>query len=159
MPLQSARWVVLVGDQAQLEPQHIDEVVNAVAREIQIPKKEVVRSDFARVFESAYGAEASARLEVQYRMLPAIGELASRAFYSGILKHGRQEQIIPADCLTSELAMPLTWIETDSLGEAGRQTAGSSRSQSLENPAEADLIVTLLRRLEAQGQFVEWVEG
>ena len=39
VPLQAARWAVLVGDQAQLEPTHEAEVVNRVAEHTQIYEK------------------------------------------------------------------------------------------------------------------------
>jgi superfamily I DNA and/or RNA helicase len=44
---------------------------------------EVLRSDFARAFNSAYGAQASAALLTQYRMAPPIGDLVSKTFYEG----------------------------------------------------------------------------
>jgi hypothetical protein len=113
VPLQAARWTVLVGDQAQLEPTHAAEVVNRVAELTQISKKEINRSDFERVFLTPYGAEAGARLHTQYRMLPPIGRLVSEVFYPNlVLKPGRDEPVIDPSLLPAALSHPLTWIET-----------------------------------------------
>jgi hypothetical protein len=54
---------------------------------------EVLRSDFARAFNSAYGAQASAALLTQYRMAPPIGDLVSKTFYDRKLLNG--ERAIP----------------------------------------------------------------
>ena len=54
------------------------------------PNGEIIRSDFDRVFATAYGAAAGMKLKTQYRMLPAIGQLVSDTFYPEInLEHGR----------------------------------------------------------------------
>lgn len=66
---------MLVGDQAQLEPVHKKEVVDTVAIQTQISRKEIKRSDFERVFASDYGAEAGRQLTQQYRMLAPIGRI------------------------------------------------------------------------------------
>ena len=118
VPLQAARWAVLVGDHAQLQPLHKAEVVNEVAERIAIPKTEIQRSDFERVFSTAYGKLSGARLKTQYRMLPPIGALVSETFYQDLeLVAGRTDPEIPPSSLPAELDKPLTWIETDSLGE------------------------------------------
>lgn len=85
VPLQAARWAVLVGDLAQLEPHHEAAVINRVAEITRIPKKEIQRSDFERVFLTSYASEAGARLKTQYRMLPPIGKLVSEAFYPNLM--------------------------------------------------------------------------
>ena len=61
VPLQAARWAVLVGDQAQLQPTHEPEVINQVAARTLISKREIQRSDFERVFETPYGRAAELR--------------------------------------------------------------------------------------------------
>ena len=85
VPMQSGRWIVLVGDQAQLEPMHRTEVIEVVAANTQIPKREIKRSDFERVFTSSYGTEAGCQLTQQYRMLAPIGRIVSASFYSQAL--------------------------------------------------------------------------
>jgi serine/threonine protein kinase len=156
VPLQAARWAVLVGDQAQLEPQHKAEVVNLVADRTRISKREIQRSDFERVFLTDYGRDAGARLKTQYRMLPPIGQLVSESFYPDlILEAGRSASIIPVQVLPEELKRPLVWIETDGLGSAGHeQSIGSSRI----NKAEADSIVGLLTKWHENESFRSWLQ-
>ncbi|MGK4373406.1 AAA domain-containing protein [Enterobacter hormaechei] len=77
--MQSARRVLLVGDHLQLPPLYSDAHKAALARKLGINNSrteidEVLRSDFARAFNSTYGAQASAALLTQYRMAPPIGE-------------------------------------------------------------------------------------
>lgn len=156
VPLQAARWAVLVGDQAQLEPQHKAEVVNLVADRTSISKREIQRSDFERVFLTQYGRDAGARLKTQYRMLPPIGQLVSESFYPDLtLEAGRSEPIIPAHVLPEELDKPLVWIETDGLGPTGyEQSMGSSRI----NKAEADSIIGLLTKWHDNESFRTWLQ-
>lgn len=158
VPIQAGRWVVLVGDHFQLEPHHRPQVVTTVAAEQKIPRREVVRSDFERVFLSSYGQIASRTLTTQYRMLPAIGELASGAFYGKRLNHARIEPIIPADAMPDFFASPLTWLTTDGFGEAGFQREIEGRRGALENPAEAELVVELLRLLDSSDELRRWLE-
>ncbi|MCA3079424.1 MAG: AAA family ATPase [Rhodocyclaceae bacterium] len=84
VPLQAARWAVLVGDQAQLQPQHKPQIVHLVSERATFAKKEIMRSDFERTFETSYGKAAGARLKTQYRMLAPIGQLVSEVFYPGL---------------------------------------------------------------------------
>jgi AAA domain len=157
VPLQAARWAVLVGDQAQLEPHHEATVVNRVSTITSIPKKEVQRSDFERVFLTEYADAAGARLKTQYRMLPPIGQLVSEAFYPNLsLQPGRPDPIIPANVLPDELSHPLTWVATDELGEAAydrKKEEGGSRTSKV----EVDAIVAMLTSWYAQAPFRTWM--
>jgi hypothetical protein len=159
VPIQAGKWVVLVGDHAQLEPLHSSDVVDALTDELRVPVSEVVRSDFERVFESAYGKQAGYTLKKQYRMLPPIGRLVSNAFYDRALQHGRTTPKIPADVLPFELRVPLTWACTDSMGAGAYQKRGEVRHGSLQNEAEADVIVSLLRRWSEQEPFLNWLRS
>lgn len=157
VPLQAARWAVLVGDHAQLEPQHKAEVVNEVAKRVGISKREIKRSDFERVFTTQYGREAGARLKTQYRMLAPIGELVSETFYPDLsLEAGRVEPEIDPALLPADLDVPLLWVETDGMGEAAaerREEGGSSRV----NRAEADAIVAMLEEWHTYEPFRNWL--
>ncbi|MCW2189468.1 serine/threonine protein kinase [Bradyrhizobium elkanii] len=157
VPLQAARWVVLVGDHAQLEPQHKPEVINQVAERTGIAKREIQRSDFERVFSTAYGRHSGARLKTQYRMWPPIGQLVSETFYPDLaLEPGRTEPEIDPLLLPAGLDKPLIWVETDALGEAAfdrREEEGSSRI----NRVEADAIMSLLEDWHGHEPFREWL--
>ncbi|WP_190233796.1 AAA domain-containing protein [Mesorhizobium sp. M4B.F.Ca.ET.058.02.1.1] len=155
VPLQAARWAVLVGDQAQLQPQHKPEVVNLVAERTSIAKKEIKRSDFERVFATGYGRAAGSRLKTQYRMLSPIGQLVSEVFYPDLtLLAGRKEAIVDPEVLPDELKSPLTWVETDSLGSMGYER---KEAKSKTNPSEADAIIRLIDRWYADDKFREWL--
>ena len=155
VPLQAARWAVLVGDHAQLMPQHKPEVVNLVAERTAIAKKEIKRSDFERTFKTGYGRAAGSRLQTQYRMLSPIGQLVSEVFYPDLtLLAGRSEPIVDPQLLPSDLKYPLTWVETDGLGPMGYER---KEAKSKVNPTEAHAVVHLLDRWCADDKFREWL--
>lgn len=156
VPLQAARWAVLVGDHAQLPPHHKAEIVNQVAQRTRFSKREIQRSDFERVFSAPYGKQCGARLKRQYRMLPPIGQVVSETFYPDLrLEAGRTEPEIDPSVLPESLDKPLLWVETDALGEAAfdRRESGTSRV----NRAEADAILALLDRWHSHEPFREWL--
>jgi len=158
VPIQAGKWVVLVGDHAQLEPQHSPDVVDALTRELKIAAAEVVKSDFERAFESAYGIRAGHTLKKQYRMLPPIGRLVSNSFYTRALQHERTTPEIPLEALPPELAVPLVWVSTDTMGASAYQRSGGTRRGSLQNAAEADVIVWLLKRWSEHELFLNWIK-
>ncbi len=156
VPMQAGRWVVLVGDQAQLEPLHDPEVVQRVSSETAIPRREILRSDFERAFSTGYGRACGRTLLTQYRMLPPIGRVVSKTFYGGRLEHGRTVPEIEPEVLPDTLAKALTWISTDDQGERAfekREQAGTS----LQNHAEVDVILALLRKWHEHEAFRDWV--
>jgi hypothetical protein len=159
VPLQAARWAVLVGDHAQLEPHHEVEIVNRVAAVTGLDKREVRRSDFERVFTTEYGKHAGTSLKRQYRMLPPIGRLVSEVFYGDLkLEPGRSDPEIEPSCLPPDLDRPLLWVDTDRLGNEGFERA-TSEGFSRINQAEANAIVALLERWLAHDKFSDWLSG
>lgn len=157
VPLQAARWAVLVGDHAQLKPQHNAEVIDLVAERTSFPKYEIQRSDFERVFTTGFGAQAGARLKMQYRMLPPIGRLVSETFYPDLnLQAGREIPEIDPECLPEELNKPLIWLDTDSLGETAFEQRDRD-SHSRVNRVEADAIIAQLERWHSHEPFREWL--
>lgn len=156
VPIQAGKWVVLVGDHVQLQPQHNPDLVDTVSRELKIGVSEIVKSDFERAFESPYGKKAGYTLKKQYRMLPPIGRLVSNAFYERALQHERAQPKIPAEVLPAELDHPLAWVSTDAMGTSAHQKGGSKRG-SLQNAAEADVIVCLLKRWSEHEPFLNWI--
>lgn len=156
VPMQAGRWVVLVGDHAQLEPQHDATLVKQVSTELRIPQREVLKSDFERVFTTGYGGLAGQTLTTQYRMLPAIGRVVSKVFYDTKLAHGRTDHEVDPSVLPRELTHPIAWISTDEMGANAFQKR-EQYSTSLTNPSEADIIVSLLKRWGDHKPFVEWL--
>lgn len=156
--MQSAKRVLLVGDHLQLPPLYSDAHKAALARRLGIHDKRneldaVLRSDFARAFNSDYGRQTSATLLTQYRMAPPIGNLVSQIFYGGHLKNG--ERAIPdiykgaPDALKS----PVTWLDTAQLGDYANHH--SDRGASIYNRCEADQVIDLLKKISENGQFID----
>ncbi len=155
--MQSAKRVLLVGDHLQLPPLYSDAHKQALARKLGISSKyteldEVLRSDFARAFNSKYGEQTSAALLTQYRMAAPIGNLVSATFYDGKLQNG--DRTIPAiyDCAPALLRSVVTWIDTANLGQKAHHSKGSGTS--IYNRSEADEIISLLKELSENVEFV-----
>lgn len=159
VPIQAGKWVVLVGDHAQLEPSHLPEVVKTLADELGLSRDEIMRSDFERAFLSPYGKQASARLGTQYRMLPPIGRVVSAGFYSKELQHGRAKSDVADGVWPRSLSTPLLWLETDSSGAKAFQREDETRRGSLINLIEADAIVSLLLQWAAHEDFLAWLKS
>ncbi|WP_444678447.1 AAA domain-containing protein [Halomonas sp. E19] len=160
--MQSAKRVLLVGDHLQLPPLYSDAHKKALARRLGISSKhteldEVLRSDFARAFNSKYGEQTSAALLTQYRMAPPIGNLVSTTFYDGKLKNG--DRSIPAiyDCAPAPLRSVVTWIDTSNLGQKSYHSKGGGTS--IYNRSEADEIIALLKELSDNLEFVKGLSG
>ena len=158
VPMQAGCKIILVGDHIQLEPHHRPDVVEVVTRQTEIPRREILRSDFERIFQSRYGSAAGHTLTEQYRMLPAIGRIVSKAFYGNALRHGRKDGVIPPDVLPPSLSLPLLWLSTDALARRGFQHA-SRDSRSLINESESDAIIALLREFDSHGPFMAWLQA
>lgn len=155
--MQSARRVLLVGDHLQLPPLYSDAHKAALARKLGINNSrteidEVLRSDFARAFNSAYGAQASAALLTQYRMAPPIGDLVSKTFYDRKLLNG--ERAIPDvyQHAPEALRSVVTWLDTANQGHRAHHL--EDRGTSIYNRCEADEIISVLKQVSENEEFV-----
>lgn len=155
--MQSARRVLLVGDHLQLPPLYSDAHKVALARRLGINNErteldDVLRSDFARAFNSEYGLQASATLLTQYRMAPQIGDLVSNTFYKGKLNNG--PRTIPDIYQNAPIPLrsPVTWLDTSPLGE--RAHHNSDRGISIYNRCEAEQVIEVLKGISLSGQFL-----
>lgn len=160
--MQSAKRVLLVGDHLQLPPLYTDAHKAALARRLGINDKhaeldEVLRSDFARAFDSEYGKQASATLLTQYRMAPSIGNLVSQTFYGGKLVNGTRA--IPGIYQNAppQLTSPVTWLDTSALGAHANHQ--EDRGASIYNRCEAEQVIELLRQVSEDGQFLSDLSG
>lgn len=159
VPMQAGRWIVLVGDHAQLEPLHKDpQVVERVATDTGILRSEIVKSDFERAFVTPYGRACGRTLLTQYRMLPPIGRIVSNTFYNGRLKHERTAPEIDPRILPVTLSKAVTWVSTDDQGDQAFQKREKD-GNSLQNSVEADAIIALLSRWHEHEPFREWIVG
>lgn len=155
--MQSAKRILLVGDHLQLPPLYSEAHKAALARRLGINDKhieleEVLRSDFARAFNSEYGKQTSATLLTQYRMAPPIGNLVSHTFYNNKLNNG--DRIIPDiyDVAPNPLRSTVTWLDTSSLGEHANHQ--SDRGVSIYNRCEAEQVIDLLKQISENSQFL-----
>lgn len=155
--MQSAKRVLLVGDHLQLPPLYSDAHKSALARRLGINDRhteldEVLRSDFARAFNSEYGKQTSATLLTQYRMAPPIGNLVSHTFYDNKLNNG--DRAIPDiyGGAPNLLRSAVTWLDTSSLGEHANHQ--SDRGVSIYNRCEAEQVIDLLKQISESGQFL-----
>ena len=155
--MQSAKRVLLVGDHLQLPPLYSDAHKAALSRRLginndQIDLDIVLRSDFARTFNSEYGLQVSATLLTQYRMAPPIGNLVSHTFYDGKLGNGPRTIPDLYDGAPLHLRAPVTWLDTSSFGE--RSHHQRDRGVSIYNRCEAEQVIEVLKQIAASGQFL-----
>ena len=154
VPLQSGRWIVLVGDHRQLEPMHRPGVIRQVQKQTGIPLSEIMKSDFERLFENQMGST----LDTQYRMMPAIGRIVSNTFYGSRLKPGRTETRIPKNVIPSVVEKQITWFDTSSLEEDGYEFR-QKNSKSLINESEAEEIMSILSKMGESDKFIEFLSN
>ena len=141
LAMQSGRRILLVGDHKQLPPLYNEKMIESVCKKLSLDKKEVIKTDFERVFDNIGGV----MLNTQYRMAPAIGNLVSELFYDRQLMTGRES---PPQWL-KELAAPwdksVTWIDTsNSNGIEQRHRDGKI------NELEVDITIEIIYKLIEQ---------
>lgn len=155
--MQVGSRILLVGDHRQLPPTYADEHLKAIARDLGLHSqsdefRRIMRSDFERAFESAYGRGVSATLKVQYRMQPPIGDLVSEVFYGGELMTGARP--VP-ECFSNApdvIGSIVTWLDTGVLGKQANHSEQQG-STSLVNHAEANSIIKMLKDIESDMEF------
>lgn len=155
--MQSAAWVLLVGDHKQLPPYVERNIARGVQAKLNLPSMTpLLLSDFERVFRSRYGDIAARSLRIQYRMAPAIRALVNALFYNE--EHERLEDAperMPPVELYNRLPQPLkrqvTWYDTSAKEHSNEVSVGNS----FRNPLEALIVVDVLKKLERQSEFWE----
>ncbi|XWJ91946.1 AAA domain-containing protein [Phytobacter ursingii] len=158
VPMQAGRWIVLVGDQKQLEPKVQENVVEIVSEQTGFAAEDIVKSAFEQVFDSRLGEQISQKLNIQYRMLPPIGRLVANAFYDRDLEAGRNTTADKEKVVPPGLTFPLTWIYTDEMGPSAHQKPEGNRNRkSLINLSEAEIIVSILTSWSDDNNFLNWL--
>ncbi len=128
IPVSRARKIVMAGDHRQLPPTIISK--NA---------KILEKTAFELIIERQ--PQASAMLEVQYRMNETLARFPSEEFYGGAVKTAEHvKNIDPRDL---GLNWPRIWmIDTSACKNAGEMRA--TRGNSYYNPLEASIVTTLV---------------
>ncbi|GAB1260004.1 AAA domain-containing protein [Aurantivibrio plasticivorans] len=155
--MQSGKRVLLVGDHQQLPPLYTEPHKKALARKLGVVGKsadidELIASDFARAFESAYGKKTGAQLLTQYRMAPPIGTMVSHCFYDNDLVNG--DRAIP-DIYPSGHRLfnaCVTWLDTQVNGKGAHHL--SDKGVSIYNRSEANAILKLLNEIRGNSEFI-----
>lgn len=151
--MQVGRKVLLVGDHKQLPPLFDEEHIKAAKRILpKVSTDELKRSDFERAFISSYGKTVGRFLKIQYRMIPAVGNLVSECFYSeeGGLETGRGITKKPFLELFENFCTPVTWFDTSKAQKKSFETnptAKHANQNSYVNKYEAEIILNLLSKL------------
>lgn len=160
--MQSAQRVLLVGDHLQLPPLYSDAHKSALARRLGLNDKRndlevVLRSDFARAFNSKYGKQTSATLLTQYRMAYAIGNLVSHTFYEGKLKNGGRAIPDIYTLAPPSLQSAVTWLDTSVHGDYANHQ--SDRGVSIYNRCEAEQVIDVLKQISESVEFMNNLSG
>lgn len=152
--IQTGARILLVGDHRQLPPLYTKEVIDDVGASLSCSDRALLtRSDFERAFESSYGKDVGAMLQVQYRMAPPIGDLVSSCFYPTPLMPGRSDppewfSLLP-DCAKAVV----TWIDTSTAGNAAREQKKKGET-SCKNRFEVSQVLDVLRQIFACSDFM-----
>ncbi len=153
--MQVGRKVLLVGDHKQLPPLFDEEHIKAAKRILpNVSTDELKRSDFERAFVSTYGKTVGRFLKVQYRMIPAVGNLVSECFYieEGGLETGRGKTKKAYLELFEDVCTPVTWIDTSKTKKnlfESKPTTKNANHKSYINKYEAEIILELLNKLSS----------
>lgn len=155
--MQAGHRILLVGDHLQLPPTFSDQVREAVRERYGVADdSSLLRSDFERLFSSAYGRQVGTTLLSQYRMAPDIGELVSECFYGGKLETGRGAPPEYYDLLPTHLSKQVTWVDTSTLGRRGYEQQSDAREDTW-NTAEAQVVMELLRQIVESDDFMAFM--
>ena len=155
--MQAGHRILLVGDHLQLPPTFSDQVRQAVRERYGVEDDSaLLRSDFERLFNSAYGRQVGTTLLAQYRMAPDIGELVSECFYGGKLETGRGVPPEYYDLLPVHLSKQVTWVDTSTLGRRGYEQQNEARDETW-NTAEAHVVMALLRQIVESEEFMTFM--
>ena len=144
--MQAGRRVLLVGDHKQLPPTYTPDFERELAKAL--GKRRLIAaelSDFARAFESEYGAACGRRLQIQYRMGQDIAELVSNCFYGNLRTARGPVSPIYSD-FPEFLAKQVTWVDCSDQGAQSHESK-QPEADSYVNAAEADAILGMLRAL------------
>ena len=139
IPIVMAQRVILVGDERQLPPM----VEETTGRSANGQDKVVFETSlFQDLLEHGVASRQHvAKLETQYRMHAAIGNLISSVFYDGTLLNGDGHRI---QRFAESFPAVVNWISTSSLSDRAESRSGDS----YDNAAEARVVVAVLERVQ-----------
>jgi len=137
VPMSRSRRWILVGDPEQLPPFFEDDSVTQID---DFADDEVRQTLFDRLLGSLPD-HSVAELKNQHRMVRAIGDLISEAFYDGSLKSPKTK---PDVTLPGAFPKPVTWLSTTDLPDVREIRRGAS----FRNDAECRIICDALAKID-----------
>jgi superfamily I DNA and/or RNA helicase len=145
VPLSRARKLVLVGDPKQLPPFNRD-VSQGLLERHDVSKEDLTQT-MLDIVRDGLPADNCVRLETQFRMVPAIGQLISEVFYDGGLRGGSVRTSV---ALSAVFPTPVTWLTTSFEEERNESRAG----RSFANYREVDVVQAVLLALSEASEKV-----
>jgi superfamily I DNA and/or RNA helicase len=144
VPLVRGRKIVLVGDHRQLPPIVDKELTDDLLEEIEVLRKNLETSLFKDMIQPDSGkvTKTQSRLKVQYRMSREIGDLISKCFYDGDLRHAGTVGNI--NHKQKWINTPVVWFSTKKLKRHEENKVGFS----FQNMVEAEITKSILDKLE-----------
>ena len=144
VPIVRGRKIVLVGDHRQLPPIVDNDLTEDILEEIEVSRKDIETSLFKEIIEPESGEKPATqiRLQIQYRMGRGIGNLISRCFYDGSLRHAKKVEMI--DHKQTWISTQVVWIDTKKIKNHDEHKVGLS----YQNIAETDVSKAILDRME-----------
>lgn len=135
----SRRWV-LVGDRNQLPPFQEDALDDRALMQKYDLSIDQIEQTLFDVLAERLPDGAKTLLDIQYRMVPAIGTLISDCFYEGRLRSVARE---PSMATTVALESPVLWLDTSVLATRAERPVGTS----FVNICEARIVRHVIDRL------------
>ncbi|WP_213804965.1 serine/threonine-protein kinase [Granulicella sp. dw_53] len=143
IPLSRSRKWIVVGDQKQLPP-FVDEGFRdaSILQEFGLDEDSIKRTIFDRLHDML-PADCKKMLSIQYRMVPAIGNLISHCFYDDTLKSAEKEW---DRLLQPILPTPVVWLSTSKKANRFETKTGDSYW----NEAELQIVHDTLKSINAR---------
>ena len=148
VPITLGKKIVLVGDHKQLPPILDKNIQNLDLQQANIKLKDLEKSLFEELMLNI-NSNCVGRLEQQYRMHPAIGNLVSKVFYEGMLEskttvtqrdHGIQKWD----------GKGVVWLTTSNSPKRHEQIIKSNSHQTYQNEFEVNIIFNKLLEMEVE---------
>lgn len=150
IPLSRSRKWIVVGDQKQLPP-FVDEGFRdaSILEEFGLDEGMIKRTIFDRLHDML-PPDCKKMLSIQYRMVPAIGNLISHCFYDGALESAEKEW---DRTLQPILPTPVVWLSTSRRSDRFETKTGDSYW----NEAELRILHEQLKAINTQAALASKV--
>ena len=146
VPITLGKKIVLVGDHKQLPPILDKNIQNLDLQQVNIKLKDLEKSLFEELMLNI-NDNCVGRLEQQYRMHPAIGNLVSKVFYEGMLE-SKTTVTQREHGIKKWAGKGAVWLTTAKSPKRYEQIIKSNSHQTYQNEFEVNVIFTKLLEME-----------